>query len=161
MGTAINALHNANSSPRAAASETSDITHKLFGLGFIPTGSNSQSLCFSSNHFVVGYGAVRAVHGPLFTFAAYLGWTMAEAPNHRAGALLAAVGLFPPGPGPRARSTPSLASAARAPVDGCTVRRSKCCSHLTASECTNLSRLAKCGSSKARLRDSSHRFFFR
>ncbi|MFM0140235.1 chromate efflux transporter [Caballeronia grimmiae] len=51
----------------------------------------------SSNDFLAGYGAAQAVPGPLFTFAAFLGWMMAEAPNHWAGALIATVGIFLPG----------------------------------------------------------------
>ena len=51
----------------------------------------------SSNDFLAGYGAAQAVPGPLFTFAAFLGWMMAEAPNHWTGALLATVGIFLPG----------------------------------------------------------------
>jgi chromate transporter len=51
----------------------------------------------SSNDFLAGYGAAQAVPGPLFTFAAFLGWMMAEAPNHWPGALLATVGIFLPG----------------------------------------------------------------
>ncbi|MFP3567082.1 chromate efflux transporter [Paraburkholderia sp. SIMBA_030] len=51
----------------------------------------------SSNDFLAGYGAAQAVPGPLFTFAAFLGWTMAEAPNHWTGALLATAGIFLPG----------------------------------------------------------------
>ncbi|WP_370885479.1 chromate efflux transporter [Caballeronia sp. RCC_10] len=51
----------------------------------------------SSNDFLAGYGAAQAVPGPLFTFAAFLGWMMAETPNHWAGALLATVGIFLPG----------------------------------------------------------------
>src|SRR5471032_1111313 len=51
----------------------------------------------SPNEFLAGYGAAQAVPGPLFTFAAFLGWMMAEAPNHWTGALLATVGIFLPG----------------------------------------------------------------
>jgi chromate transporter len=51
----------------------------------------------SSNDFLAGYGAAQAVPGPLFTFAAFLGWMLAEAPNHWTGALLATVGIFLPG----------------------------------------------------------------
>jgi chromate transporter len=51
----------------------------------------------SSNDFLAGYGAAQAVPGPLFTFAAFLGWMMAETPNHWTGALLATVGIFLPG----------------------------------------------------------------
>ena len=49
------------------------------------------------NVFLAGYGAAQAVPGPLFTFAAFLGWTMAAPPNHWSGALLATVGIFLPG----------------------------------------------------------------
>lgn len=51
----------------------------------------------SSNDFLAGYGAAQAVPGPLFTFAAFLGWMMADTPHHWAGALLATVGIFLPG----------------------------------------------------------------
>jgi chromate transporter len=51
----------------------------------------------SSNGFLAGYGAAQAVPGPLFTFATFLGWRMAEAPNHWLGTLLATVGIFLPG----------------------------------------------------------------
>jgi chromate transporter len=51
----------------------------------------------TSNDFLAGYGAAQAVPGPLFTFAAFLGWMMVKAPNHWAGALLAIVGMFLPG----------------------------------------------------------------
>jgi chromate transporter len=51
----------------------------------------------SSNDFLAGYGAAQAVPGPLFTFAAFLGWMMSEAPNHWTGALLATAGIFLPG----------------------------------------------------------------
>jgi chromate transporter len=49
------------------------------------------------NDFLAGYGAAQAVPGPLFTFAAYLGWMMAEPPRHWSGALLATAGIFLPG----------------------------------------------------------------
>jgi chromate transporter len=51
----------------------------------------------SSNDFLAGYGAAQAVPGPLFTFAAFLGWMLVEAPNHWTGALLATVAIFLPG----------------------------------------------------------------
>ncbi|WP_090696050.1 chromate efflux transporter [Paraburkholderia phenazinium] len=51
----------------------------------------------SLNDFLAGYGAAQAIPGPLFTFAAFLGWTSSAAPNHWAGALLATVGIFLPG----------------------------------------------------------------
>ena len=49
------------------------------------------------NDFLAGYGAAQAVPGPLFTFAAFLGWMMASPPRHWSGALLATVGIFLPG----------------------------------------------------------------
>jgi chromate transporter len=50
----------------------------------------------ASNDFLAGYGAAQAVPGPLFTFAAFLGW-MTQVPNHWAGAALALAGIFLPG----------------------------------------------------------------
>lgn len=49
------------------------------------------------NDFLAGYGAAQAVPGPLFTFAAFLGWVSAPAPNHWAGAAIATLGIFLPG----------------------------------------------------------------
>ncbi|KAI3603549.1 Chromate transport protein ChrA (plasmid) [Cupriavidus necator H850] len=49
------------------------------------------------NDFLAGYGAAQAVPGPLFTFAGFLGWMLAGAPNHWAGAALATLGIFLPG----------------------------------------------------------------
>ncbi|MFP6560804.1 chromate efflux transporter [Paraburkholderia sp. B3] len=51
----------------------------------------------SPNDFLAGYGAAQAVPGPLFTFAAFLGWMTVGAPNHCVGALLATIGIFLPG----------------------------------------------------------------
>lgn len=51
----------------------------------------------TSSDFLAGYGAAQAVPGPLFTFAAFLGWTIAPGPNHWAGAALATAGIFLPG----------------------------------------------------------------
>lgn len=51
----------------------------------------------ASDDFLAGYGAAQAVPGPLFTFAAFLGWMKAGVPNHLGGALLATVGIFLPG----------------------------------------------------------------
>ncbi|MFA8393137.1 chromate efflux transporter [Burkholderia ubonensis] len=51
----------------------------------------------SSTDFLAGYGAAQAVPGPLFTFAAFLGWIMGPAPNHAWGAVLATAGIFLPG----------------------------------------------------------------
>jgi chromate transporter len=47
--------------------------------------------------FVAGYGAVQAVPGPLFTFAAYLGAVQGPEPNGAAGGTLALVAIFLPG----------------------------------------------------------------
>ena len=51
----------------------------------------------SPNDFLAGYGAAQAVPGPLFTFAAYLGWMMNQAPHHWTGAMLATAAIFLPG----------------------------------------------------------------
>ncbi len=46
--------------------------------------------------FLAGYGAAQAVPGPLFTFAAYLGAAMKDAPNGWAGGLLCLVAIYLP-----------------------------------------------------------------
>ena len=46
--------------------------------------------------FVAGYGAAQAVPGPLFTFAAYLGFVMQQPPNGGTGAVLALTAIFLP-----------------------------------------------------------------
>ncbi len=51
----------------------------------------------TNEQFVAGYGAAQAVPGPLFTFAAYLGWVMQPPLNGWAGALVALVAIFLPG----------------------------------------------------------------
>lgn len=51
----------------------------------------------SEARFLAGYGAVQAVPGPLFTFAAYLGAVSAHAPTGVAGACLAVIAIFMPG----------------------------------------------------------------
>ncbi|WP_439893348.1 chromate efflux transporter (plasmid) [Ralstonia sp. 25C] len=51
----------------------------------------------ASSDFLTGYGAAQAVPGPLFTFAAFLGWNIAPGPNHWAGAAIATAGIFLPG----------------------------------------------------------------
>lgn len=51
----------------------------------------------SSNDFLAGYGAAQAVPGPLFTFAAFLGWLTPGMPSQWAGAALATAGIFLPG----------------------------------------------------------------
>ncbi|PZN97203.1 MAG: chromate transporter [Alphaproteobacteria bacterium] len=57
----------------------------------VPTG------WISDDRFLAGYGAAQAVPGPLFAFAAYLGWSMATVPNGIAGAAIALVAVFLPG----------------------------------------------------------------
>ena len=46
--------------------------------------------------FLAGYGAAQAVPGPLFTFAAYLGFVMGPQPNGWIGATLCLVAVFLP-----------------------------------------------------------------
>ncbi len=46
--------------------------------------------------FIAGYGATQAMPGPLFTFAAYLGAVMRDAPNGVAGAAVALLAIFAP-----------------------------------------------------------------
>jgi chromate transporter len=51
----------------------------------------------SDDAFLAGYGAAQAVPGPLFTFAAYLGASVAPEPHGLAGAALGLAGIFLPG----------------------------------------------------------------
>ncbi len=46
--------------------------------------------------FLAGYGAAQAVPGPLFTFAAYLGAVMGQAPNGWLGGLICLVAIYLP-----------------------------------------------------------------
>ena len=50
----------------------------------------------SRDTFLAGYGAAQAVPGPLFTFAAFLGYSVDTPPNGLAGAALALVAIFLP-----------------------------------------------------------------
>lgn len=50
----------------------------------------------SNETFLAGYGAAQAVPGPLFTFAAFLGAAMQDAPNGWLGGLLCLVAVFAP-----------------------------------------------------------------
>lgn len=50
----------------------------------------------TSGEFVAGYGAAQAVPGPLFTFAAYLGFVMNVGPGGVAGAAIATIAIFLP-----------------------------------------------------------------
>lgn len=51
----------------------------------------------SPEAFLAGYGAAQAVPGPLFTFAAFLGASMAIGPSGWLGGMVALVGVFMPG----------------------------------------------------------------
>jgi chromate transporter len=51
----------------------------------------------SADAFVAGYGAVQAVPGPLFTFAAYLGAVSRASPHGMGGAALGLIAIFLPG----------------------------------------------------------------
>jgi chromate transporter len=51
----------------------------------------------SDGAFLAGYGAAQAVHGPLFTFAAYLGAIVSPSPHGLAGAALGLIAIFLPG----------------------------------------------------------------
>lgn len=51
----------------------------------------------SEQTFLAGYGAAQAVPGPLFTFAAFLGASMNEAPTGWTGGAIALVAIFVPG----------------------------------------------------------------
>jgi chromate transporter len=56
----------------------------------VPTG------WVSNDAFLTGYGAVQAIPGPLFTFAAFLGAISQQTPNGWVGALIATLGIFLP-----------------------------------------------------------------
>ena len=56
----------------------------------VPTGWMTRDL------FLAGYGATQAVPGPLFSFAAFAGATLAMPPNGIAGAALALVAIYLP-----------------------------------------------------------------
>ena len=51
----------------------------------------------SDDSFLAGYGAAQAVPGPLFTFAAYLGFVVNPSPHGLPGAALGLFGIFLPG----------------------------------------------------------------
>jgi chromate transporter len=50
----------------------------------------------TNDAFLAGYGAAQAVPGPLFTFSAYLGAAMGEAPNGWLGGLVCLIAIFLP-----------------------------------------------------------------
>jgi chromate transporter len=51
----------------------------------------------SDDTFLAGYGAAQAVPGPLFTFAAYLGFVVRPSPHGVPGAALGLISIFLPG----------------------------------------------------------------
>lgn len=55
-----------------------------------------QAGLVGADTFLAGYGAAQAVPGPLFTFAAFLGFVADAPPNGVAGAALALVAIFLP-----------------------------------------------------------------
>jgi chromate transporter len=63
----------------------------LLNEGFVSSG------WVSNDAFLAGYGAAQAVPGPLFTFAAYLGFLASPASNPVLGAVLGLGGIFLPG----------------------------------------------------------------
>jgi chromate transporter len=63
----------------------------LLEAGLVPPG------WVDSDSFVAGYGAAQAVPGPLFTFAAYLGFINGLGPSGLSGAAIALAGIFLPG----------------------------------------------------------------
>ncbi len=73
----------------------------VFGGGHVVLPLLEQSVVrpgwINENDFLDGYGAVQALPGPLFTFAAYLGYVARVSPNGLPGALLCLVAIFLPG----------------------------------------------------------------
>jgi len=51
----------------------------------------------SESNFLSGYAAAQTLPGPLFTFAAYLGYLSAHSPRHVAEAIIALIAIFLPG----------------------------------------------------------------
>ncbi|MFP4271468.1 MAG: chromate efflux transporter [Halothiobacillaceae bacterium] len=60
-------------------------------------GSFVQTGQIEAEAFLAGYGAAQAVPGPLFTFAAYLGYLLAPAQSPMLGATLGLIAIFLPG----------------------------------------------------------------
>jgi len=50
----------------------------------------------SNDTFLAGYGATQAVPGPLFTFAAFLGSSMNQAPSGWLGGMICLIAIFAP-----------------------------------------------------------------
>lgn len=72
----------------------------VFGGGHVVLPLLQQSVVppgwASNDAFLAGYGAVQAVPGPLFTFAAYLGTAMGPSPNGWTGGLICLVAIYLP-----------------------------------------------------------------
>ncbi len=72
----------------------------VFGGGHVVLPLLQQSVVpqgyISNDAFLAGYGAAQAVPGPLFSFAAFLGAAMKQAPNGFVGALLCLVAIYLP-----------------------------------------------------------------
>jgi chromate transporter len=102
---AANAMHSAASGTLDQTLHLFDAFYRsgalVFGGGHVvlPLLQHQRTIVdvVSANDFLSGYGAAQAVPGPLFTFAAFLGWMMAAAPYRLVGAALATVAIFLPG----------------------------------------------------------------
>jgi chromate transporter len=72
----------------------------VFGGGHVVLPLLSESVVtpgwVSADQFVTGYGAAQAIPGPLLTFAAFLGASLAPEPNGVPGAAVALVAVFLP-----------------------------------------------------------------
>src|SRR5690625_4869630 len=60
-------------------------------------GEPAISSAVTQDQFLAGYGAAQAVPGPLFTFAAYLGFEMGDGATAWVSAAIALVAIFVPG----------------------------------------------------------------
>lgn len=60
-------------------------------------GEPAITSAVTSDQFLAGYGAAQAVPGPLFTFAAYLGFEMGDGPTAWLSAAVALIAVFVPG----------------------------------------------------------------
>src|SRR5690625_4401315 len=60
-------------------------------------GEPAISAAVAQDQFLAGYGAAQAVPGPLFTFAAYLGFEMGDGATAWVSAAIALVAIFVPG----------------------------------------------------------------
>lgn len=60
-------------------------------------GESAVATAVTQDQFLAGYGAAQAVPGPLFTFAAYLGFEMGTGPTAWLTAAVALIAVFVPG----------------------------------------------------------------